>query len=545
MPIFLTASSPKMHCPALRPGLVLAVLAACFLLPLTGAPGVRAAGREDKARQEDKALSERYKKWVEEVKYILTEEEKNTFQKLTTDEERDSFIEQFWKRRDPDPRTIENEYKEEYYRRIAYANDHFASAIPGWKTDRGRTYIVCGPPDEIESHPAGGTYRREVYEGGGLSESHPYQVWRYRRVPWMDGPVEIEFVDKGSTGNYTMVMDPKEKDAMMNTPAQGMLGGDLLANYDTRDLTYLALDSTQPTDRYYERLLQYAALQQAPSIKFQDLRTRVQSREFYQSFPFQVQCYPLWMTTDRAVVPISLEVENKHLQYVEKYNVFRAQVDIYILVEALDGRVAAEFDDQLSSTYNPDTIDRGRLEKSVYQRVVLVPAGRYKVNIALKDEASGVQSVKEQSLIINSLAPGSLALSSLILARSIVPVRDESTDPDPYLLGDLRVIPNVSGVFRTTERVGVYGQIYNPTPDSRTQEPHLSVRYQLLREGQSVLDVEDAIGKSLRPSGKDHYVFVKGLPLDNLDAGIYQLKVTVTDGVAERSATSATRVELR
>ena len=105
-------------------------------------------------------LSSTYKKWLnEDVRYIITPEEMSAFKQLSNDEERDQFIEQFWLRRDPTPDTPENEFKEEHYRRIAYANEHFAAGIPGWRTDRGRIYIVWGPPDEIEAHPSGGTLR--------------------------------------------------------------------------------------------------------------------------------------------------------------------------------------------------------------------------------------------------------------------------------------------------------------------------------------------------------------------------------------------------
>ena len=112
--------------------------------------------RDRKLRRE---LESPYRIWLnQDVAYIITDEERRAFNDLSNDAERESFIEQFWLRRDPTPDTEENEFKEEHYRRIAYANEHFASGIPGWKTDRGRTYIVYGPPDEIESHSSGGTY---------------------------------------------------------------------------------------------------------------------------------------------------------------------------------------------------------------------------------------------------------------------------------------------------------------------------------------------------------------------------------------------------
>src|SRR5678815_5869301 len=116
-------------------------------------------------------LSKTYKKWLDEdVRWIITDEEQKAFKLLSNDEERDQFIEAFWQRRDPTPDTIENEFKEEHYRRMAYANEHFAAGIPGWKSDRGRIYVMYGPADEIESHPSGGTYDCLLYTSDAADE---------------------------------------------------------------------------------------------------------------------------------------------------------------------------------------------------------------------------------------------------------------------------------------------------------------------------------------------------------------------------------------
>ncbi|HEV2715142.1 MAG TPA: GWxTD domain-containing protein, partial [Terriglobales bacterium] len=142
----------------------------------------------DKQRKENEKrfkqeVSSSYKKWLnEDVSYIITDEERAAFKQLSNDEERDNFIEAFWQRRDPTPDTVENEFKEEHYRRIAYANEHFAAGIPGWKSDRGRIYVVYGPADEIESHPSGGTYERPIEEGGGSTSTFPFEDWRYRYI---------------------------------------------------------------------------------------------------------------------------------------------------------------------------------------------------------------------------------------------------------------------------------------------------------------------------------------------------------------------------
>src|SRR3982751_5357719 len=135
----------------------------------------------DKPRNVKPELKKAYKDWLEkDVPYVITDEERRAFKKLQTDDERERFIEEFWRRRDPDPDTDENEFKEEYYERIAYANEHFASGIPGWKSDRGRIWIMYGKPDERETHPMGGNYERPTYEGGGSTSTYPFETWFYR-----------------------------------------------------------------------------------------------------------------------------------------------------------------------------------------------------------------------------------------------------------------------------------------------------------------------------------------------------------------------------
>ena len=168
-------------------------------------------------------LSKTYKKWLnEDVVWIITDQERAAFKQLSNDEERDNFIEAFWQRRDPTPDTEENEYKEEHYRRIAYANEHFAAGIPGWKSDRGRIYIMYGPADEVDSHPSGGSYERPMEEGGGETSTFPFEDWRYRYLEGIGQEVIIEFVDTCMCGDYHMTIDRSEKDALKYTPNAGL-----------------------------------------------------------------------------------------------------------------------------------------------------------------------------------------------------------------------------------------------------------------------------------------------------------------------------------
>jgi GWxTD domain-containing protein len=183
-----------------------------FAQSSTQAPPAQRKGGDGTVQQ---PLATPYQKWLnEDVVYIITDEERAAFHRLQADEERETFIEQFWLRRDPTPGTLENEFREEHYRRIAYANERFASRIPGWKTDRGRIYITYGPPDEIDDHSSGGTYQRPAEEGGGTTSTFPFQQWRYRYIEGIGSNVIIEFIDPTMTGEFRMTMDPAEKDAL-------------------------------------------------------------------------------------------------------------------------------------------------------------------------------------------------------------------------------------------------------------------------------------------------------------------------------------------
>src|SRR5579862_9070735 len=243
-------------------------------------------------------LSKPYKKWLEEdVVWIITDEERAAFKQLSNDEERDNFIEAFWQRRDPTPDTEENEYKEEHYQRIAYANEHFAAGVPGWKTDRGRIYIMYGPADEIDSHPSGGTYERPMEEGGGETSTFPFEQWRYRYLEGIGQEVIIEFVDKCMCNEYRMTIDRSEKEALLETPNAGltMLEQMGLSNKSSR-FTGGGLErmgagpmTMDLTTKQFDRLEQFAKLQTPPPIKFKDLEEVVNTKIITNLMPFDVR----------------------------------------------------------------------------------------------------------------------------------------------------------------------------------------------------------------------------------------------------------------
>ena len=200
------------------------ILIALFLFSLStfSIPAQQTKRNPDEQQRKVKREPKKaYFDWISDVDPILTQSERDAWKKLATDEEREKFIEDFWHSRDPDPDTEENEFKEEFFERIAYANEHFSSGKPGRLTDRGRIYIKFGKPDEIESHPSGGFYQRPSYDGGGSTSTYPFEKWFYRYLPNVESGVELEFVDPTGSGEYRLARNPDEKDALIHIPGAG------------------------------------------------------------------------------------------------------------------------------------------------------------------------------------------------------------------------------------------------------------------------------------------------------------------------------------
>src|SRR5688572_14777657 len=214
-----------------RTVLTLTAFFLCSLLTLMG----QSNKEKEQARQREESGNV-LKKWPDqEVPYIIDSQEERAFKGLKTDEERENFIEQFWLRRDQTPDTADNEYRDDYYRRIAQANEKFSSGIPGWKTDRGRIYIMHGEPDEVQTYAMGGTYYRPPEEGGGVTSTFPWEKWRYRHIEGIGNNVQLEFVDSSMSGEYRLEFDPSAKDALLHVPGVGLTEFELANGLDKAD----------------------------------------------------------------------------------------------------------------------------------------------------------------------------------------------------------------------------------------------------------------------------------------------------------------------
>jgi GWxTD domain-containing protein len=485
-----------------------------------------------------KELETPWKKWLnEDVTYIITDEERKAFKQFNTDEEREQFVEQFWLRRDPTPDTVENEYKEEHYRRIAYANEHFASGAPGWKMDRGRIYITFGPPDEIDSHPSGGTYERPTAEGGGETTTFPFEDWRYRYIDGIGNDVNIEFVDTTMTGEYHMTMDPSEKDALTYVPGAGLtlaeqLGmSDKTARFNRTDGTHMGdpLGGSLPASyNQFDRLAQFAKLQQPPPVKFKDLEAQITTRITYNILPMQVRIDYVRVTEASVLANITIQFENRDLEFKQKDGVQKAQVNLLGRISNMTRRPVQTFERPLEVDAPPDMLQKYQQQRQIYQESVSLAPGRYRLNIVAKDVNGGNLNNYEVALDVPHFDEEKLASSSLILADTIQKLPTKSIGGGMFSIGDTKVRPRIGNKFAKDEKLGIYLQVYNFGADEKTQKPTGTIQYEVMKGNEKVMDFTEDLA-SIPNASASQVTIEKLLPLSSLEAGTYTLKVRATD----------------
>jgi GWxTD domain-containing protein len=513
----------------------------------TVAKPMSAKERKKKEAKLRKELESPYKKWLnEDVVYIITDEERKAFKQLNTDEEREAFIENFWLRRDPTPDTEENEFKEEHYRRIAYANEHFASGIPGWKTDRGRIYIMYGPPDEIESHPSGGTYERPMEEGGGETSTYPFEDWRYRYIDGIGTNIVIEFVDTTMTGEYHMTMDPTEKDALMYVPGAGLtlyeqMGmADKTQRFQRTDGTHLGVGGMPLPESMDEftRLEQFAKLQKPPQVKFKDLEAAVSETIRYNTLPMKVRADYIKVTDSTVLTNITLQFDRKDLQYQQKDKISKATVNIYARITSITRRPVNVFENVVSVEVPTEMLQKAMDGESIYQKSVPLAPGMYRLNVVAKDVVGGNMTNYETALNVPHYDDDTLASSSLILADTIEKLPTRSIGQGQFVIGDSKVRPRISETFSRSEKMGIYAQFYNFTPDAKTKKPDGQIQYEIYKTGsnQKVLDFTEDVSK-IPGASAQQVTIEKLLPLQTLQPGQYTLKMKVTDKIKNQVLT--------
>lgn len=510
--------------------------------------------KQEKRRLERlrKELRGPFKRWLDEdVRYIITPEERKAFVQMATDEERENFIESFWMRRDPTPDSMENEYKEEHYRRIAFANDRYASGIPGWRADRGRIYIAYGPPDEIESHPSGGQYQRPYEEGGGFTSTYPFEIWRYRWIEGIGSDILLEFVDPTMTGEYRLTMDPSEKDALLHVPGAGLTLSEQMG-LTTKADRFRRTDGTRmgmpiggaQSIRYnqFERLQLYANIFKPPAVKFKDLEAIVNSTIDYDTLAYEVDIHYVRVTNSSVLSGITVLLRNEDLMFKEEGGLHKAVANVFGRITTMTRRVQSTFEETVSIQTTAERLHQEVGRSSIYNKSVPLAPGMYRLELVVKDLVGETMGTYRKAMRVPEYDNEALAASSLIIADKIerVPVRSLGTGQ--FVIGSSKVRPRIDYSFKPSEKMGIYMQIYNLGQSEETSRPVGNVTYQIARldsPDDLLLNFTEDVSK-IRGASARQVVIEKLLPLQSLEPGEYRLSLLVEDNVKNESLAPTT-----
>jgi len=506
--------------------------------------------KKENAKSLHQELSKTYKKWLDEdVVYIITDEERKAFKQLSNDEERDQFIEAFWQRRDPTPDTEENEFKDEHYRRIEYANEHFAAGIPGWKSDRGRIYIMYGPADEVESHPSGGTYERPMDEGGGETSTYPFEDWRYRYLEGIGQEVIIEFVDTCMCGDYHMTIDRSEKDALLYTPNAGLTLYEQMGMSSKADrfsgggLERLGAGpmSADLQTKQFDRLEQFAKLQAPPPVKFKDLEEVVSHKISMNLMPFDVLADFVKVTSDTVLVPITIQMKNRDITFTNKDGVQRGTANIFIRVTTLTGRIAQTWEDTVQADIPAELLARSAENSQIYWKAFPLRPGRYRFDIVVKDVNGDRTGTWSKGVVVPDFADDKLEASSLIVADQMEPVAAKNVGTGSFVIGAMKVRPRVPPsdgkpvTFKRGQKLNFWMQVYNLSVDDKTHKPSATVEYDVVNAVTNKPVIHSVESTDQMGNIGDQVTLQKTLAAANLEPGTYRIQIKVNDNISKQT----------
>jgi len=498
-------------------------------------------------------LSKTEKDWLEkDVAYIITDEERAAFRQLSNEEERDQFIEAFWQRRDPTPDTEENEFKEEHYRRMAYANDHFAAGIPGWKSDRGRMYIMYGPADEVESHPSGGSYERPMDEGGGSTSTYPFEDWRYRYIEGIGQEVIIEFVDTCMCGDYHMTIDRGEKDALLHVPGAGLTLYEQMgittkaARFNNAGMETLGVNpgTSDLQTKQFDRLEQFAKLQRPPQVKFKDLEEVVSHKINVNLMPFDVRVDFVRVLSDMILVPVTVQIKNRDITFVNKDGVQRGVINIFGRVTTLSGKIVQTFEDTVQNDVPTETLPKVAENASIYWKALPLKPGLYRLDIVVKDVNGDRVGSWNNRLPVPNYDDEKLASSSLILADQMEPVPAKTVGTGNFVIGAMKVRPRVApsdgkpAVFKRGQKVNFWMQVYNLEVDQGTHKASATVEYDITNKTTNKPVVHTVESTDKMGNVGDQMTLQKTLSAAALDPGVYRIQIKVNDNISKQTVTT-------
>jgi GWxTD domain-containing protein len=411
--------------------------------------------------------------WLnEEVAYIITPKEHDVFLKLRTDRDRDIFVEAFWKQRDPTPGTPKNEFREEHYRRISYANKMFgrSTPVPGWKTDRGRIYIILGEPKGIERYDS-------------VQNVNPTEIWFYLGDPALGMPTGfnvIFFKDHG-TGDYILYspaghgprsllaaptsgsqddraayaelsrLEPNlARQTLSLIPGERSYPGSLSLASDALVSSIYALPRKMVRDTYADALL-----------KYKDIVEVEYTANYIDSDGLA------WVVRDPSgFFEVHYAVEPKKISVEESGDRFEARFEIVGRVSDPLGKTVYQFEKSFPFSFSREDIE-GKYSKSVslQDTFPLVP-GRYTLDLLLKNTGSREFSSVTAALAVPEEAAAP-RLGPIVLAYGTerVPASAEKT---PFASGGYHVLTSPKKAFCSGDTVGIVFQVFGLTEALRS-----------------------------------------------------------------------------
>ena len=505
-------------------------------------------------KQERNELSSAYKTWLtQDVAYIITPDEERAFRSLGNDEERDAFIEQFWQRRNPNPDSPDNEFREEHYRRIAYANEHFAAGKPGWRTDRGRIYITWGAPDSIDAHPSGGAYQRPMSEGGGETETFPFEVWHYRYLPGVGDNIDIEFVDSCQCGDYHFTLDRSEKDALLHVPGAGLTLYEEMGQAKKADRFKGGLESLGNgpmgqgnQSKEFDRMETAAKLFAPPPVKFRDLDAFISEHKILTGpiFPFDVRTDYVRVTQDTMLVPITLQIKNKDVTFLTKDGFSHGVVEIEGRISTITDHAVQTFEDTVEITQPAELLNGTMQRSSVYWKALPLRPGMYRLDIAIKDVNNKDHvGIYARSLAVPKFDDEKLATSSMILADKMEQVPTQTIGTGNFIIGNTFIRPRVSPnpaspvTFTRNQSLNCWMQVYNLGINDKTKSNEATVTYEI-QDGATdkVLLATSEQSKDMS-AHSDQLTMERSVPLAGLQPGKYKMTILVNDAISKQQIT--------
>lgn len=501
-----------------------------LLLALAGLllPGLSAAGQK-------KDLPPLYKKWLgEEVVYIISPLEKQVFEKLQTDRERDLFIEAFWRQRDPTPGTTENEFKTEHYRRVNYANYYLGrqSPMPGWKTDRGRIYIILGEPNDIQHFESG-------------QETYPAEVWFYQNKAEFGLPsgFNIVFFKEHGSGDYKLYSPVRDGpqaflanyvgDAANVTAAYRKLR-DLEPNLAQVSLSLIPGEDSTAFGR--PSLSSDLLLQQVESLPEKTARDQYAQKFLQYKDIVEVEYSANYLESDSVVkilkasptancVHYSIEPARLSVsQYGEKYS---TTLTLNGSVKDEAGKVIYQFDKTLPVSFGEDELKNiTRRPYAVYDLFPLIP-GTYDLSILLKNEVSKEFSSLERKLIIPAEESGPW-VTPLLLGYQADKIEPGRNRLKPFQVGGRTLLVQANRAFTKSDEMVVAFQVWG-LPQNLGDGAEIAFTF--LRDAQPFKTFSrPAAGYTAFPD------VVEAVPLTDFIPAHYELQISVRSGGQEVAA---------